>query len=505
MFTKSLWNSYSESLNFPSLNKDISVDVAIIGGGITGITTALLLKKYGFKVAVLEAREIGKGTTSHSTGNLYVITDQLFSPIASKYDEEVLKNVIQSRREAFQLISNQIQEYKIDCDYKVQDMFIYEDDKTSKIDKEIRIAGDAGIPFTEMTASLDENSFPFATKKGMVLKGQATFNPLLYVQGLARQAKGDNCAIYENTKVEKIEEGEQETELTTASGKITAKFVVHATHSPKGVEIQYHTVLGPYREYGVAVKLESNNLYPDGIYWGHYNNQKYSIRSYSRNGENFLLCIGKPHKVGQAEDNEQHIKELISFLEKRFSISEVAYRWGGQHYKPADYLPYIGRKSDSSNQLIATGFSTDGLIYGTLSAIILSDLIADKENSFSELFKAARHQPMKAAEKFVKENVDVAKEFIVDRFNVEDVEIKDIRPGEAKIIEREGQKAAVYRNPEGKVTVNSALCTHMGCIVHWNNAENTWDCPCHGSRFDLSGEVIEGPAIHALKKVNTDK
>lgn len=503
MFTKSLWNSFSSTLNFPSLTTDISVDIAIIGGGITGITTALLLKKAGLKVAVFEAREVGKGTTGHSTGNLYFITDQLLSPIASKYDEEVLKKVVRSRQEAFQLIKNLVQEYDIDCDYKVQDMYIYEDDKTSKIEKELRTANDAGIPFTEMTSSGD-HTFPFDSKRGMVLQGQATFNPLLYVQELARQAQGDNCSIYENTKVDKIEEGENECLLNTPSGKIVAKFVVHATHTPKGIEIQYHTVLGPYREYGVAVQLESSSVYPDGIFWGHYNNQKYSIRSYSRNGQNFLLCIGQPHKVGQAEDNEQHIKDLISFLEKRFSVREVVYKWGGQHYKPADYLPYIGRKSDNSNQLIATGFSTDGLIYGTLSAIILSDLISDKENSSSDLFKASRHQPLKAAEEFVKENVDVAIEFTKDRFNIEDVEIKDIKPGEARIIEMKGQKAAVYRDNGGKLSVNSALCTHMGCIVHWNNAETTWDCPCHGSRFDLSGEVIEGPALRALQKINID-
>ncbi len=502
MFTKSLWNTFSKDTKFPSLKTDISVDVAIIGGGITGITTALLLKKAGLKVAVFEAREIGKGTTGHSTGNLYVVTDQLFSPIASKYDVEVLKQVVRSRSEAFQLIKNYVQEYNIDCDYKEQDMFIYEDDKTSKIEKEKKIAGDAGIAVTEMTASHNPNTFPFDFENGIVLQEQATFNPLLYVQELARQAQGNNCSIYENTKVEQIEEGENESLLTTSLGKVVAKYVVHATHSPKGVEIQYHTVLGPYREYGVAVKLEDDSMYPDGIYWGHYNNQKFSIRTYNRNGEKFLLCIGKPHKVGQAEDNEQHIQELVTFLEKRFRISEVSFKWGGQHYKPADYLPYIGRKSDNSNQLIATGFSTDGLIYGTLSAIILSDLISNKKNTFSELFKASRHQPLKAAGEFVKENIDVAKEFIADRFNTEDVEIRDIKPGEAKIIEREGQKAAVYRDTEGEISINSALCTHMGCIVHWNNAENTWDCPCHGSRFDLKGEVIEGPAFKALKKIN---
>lgn len=500
MFTHSLWDSHSASNSFFPLAEDISVDVAIIGGGITGITTALLLKKQGFKVAVLEAREVGKGTTGHSTGNLYVIIDKLLSPIVSKYDKEVLKNVISARGEAFRLISDNINQYNIDCDYKLQDMYVYEDNQNNKMEEEIKVARDIGLPFTEISSAGNSGNFPTELKKGMVIKDQATFNPLRYIQELARNANGGNCTIYENSKVEKIEETEAGVVLSTTRGTVTAKYAIHATHTPKGVEIQYHTVLGPYREYGVAVKIASN--YPDGIYWGHYKDQKFSVRSYSRNGENYLLCIGKPHKVGQAEDNEKHIKELIQFLEQKFQVTEVTHKWGGQHYKPADYLPYIGRKSDDSNQLVATGFSTDGLIYGTLSGILLSDLIAGKENIYSEMFKASRHQPLKAAGEFLKENLDVAKEFIVDRFKVEDGDISELLPGEAKVLQKDGKKAAVYKSKEGKISITSAVCSHMGCIVHWNNAEETWDCPCHGSRFNPQGEVIEGPALHALKKIN---
>lgn len=500
MFTQSLWESFSASNSFFPLSEDIAVDVAIIGGGITGITTALLLKKQGFKVAVLEAREVGKGTTGHSTGNLYVVIDKLLSPIVSKYDKEVLRKVIRARGEAFSLISNNVNQYNIDCDYKLQDMYIYEDAQNNKIEDELKVAREANLQFIEISGTGSSGNFPIELKKGMVLKDQATFNPLLYIQELARNANGDNCTIYENTKVEKIEETEAGVELKTNRGTVSAKFAIHATHTPKGIEIQYHTVLGPYREYGVAVKISST--YPDGIYWGYYKDQKFSVRSYSRNGENFLLCIGKPHKVGQAEDNEKHIKELIEFLEQRFQVTEVTHKWGGQHYKPADYLPYIGRKSDDSNQLVATGFSTDGLIYGTLSAILLSDLIAGKENRYSEIFKASRHQPAKAAGEFLKENLDVAKEFIVDRFKIEDGDISDILPGQAKVIQKDGKKAAVYKNIDGKVSVTSAVCSHLGCIVHWNNAEETWDCPCHGSRFNPLGEVIEGPALHALKNLN---
>ena len=497
MFTNSLWNSYSAGTGFPSLDTIIEVDVAIIGGGITGITTALLLKRAGLKVAVLEAKEVGKGTSSHSTGNLYVITDQLLSPISKKYNIDVLRQVIASRGEAFSLIDTIIRDFNIDCDYKSQPMYVYEDAFTDKIREEMEIASRAGIPYTDFTSE----GFPIDIHKGMAFEGQATFNPLLYIEGLAKHVNGENCTIYENTRVKEIDEGKNEVLLTTTGGRVLCKKVIHATHTPKGVEVQYHTVLGPYREYGVAVKLNEPAHYPEGIYWGYYNEQKFSLRSYSRNGENYLLCIGKPHKVGQAEDNEQHIREIIEFLEARFSIKEITHKWGGQNYKPADLLPYIGRKSSGSRQYVATGFATDGLIYGTLSAILLTDELTGIENEYADLYKASRHRPLKAAKEFIKENADVAVEFIKGWLTADLKGISEIPAGQARVIHMDGKQVAVFKDIKGNVNITSAVCTHLGCIVHWNNAEASWDCPCHGSRFDPTGEVIEGPAMEPLKKI----
>ncbi|QED36229.1 FAD-dependent oxidoreductase [Antarcticibacterium arcticum] len=497
MFTKSLWNSFSKGTGFPSLNTIIEVDIAIIGGGITGITTALLLKKSGFKVAVLEAREVGKGTSSHSTGNLYLITDQLLSPIAKKYNNDVLRLVLASRGEAFNLIDKNIKEFQIDCDYKRQPMYVYEDAFTYKLRDEVKIAEKAGLPFTEIIGP----GFPFELDKGMAIQDQAQFNPLLYVQGLANKVNGENCTIYENTKVTEIDEGENEILLTTTAGRVLCKNVIHATHTPKGVEVQYHTVLGPYREYGVAAKLSEPANYPEGIFWGYHNTQKFSIRSYTRNGDSYLLCIGKPHKVGQAEDNEQHIREIKEFLEARFSIKEYTHQWGGQNYKPADLLPYIGKKNSKSKQYVATGFATDGLVYGTLAAMLITDELNGIENKYAGLFKASRHRPLKAAKEFIKENVDVSLEFLKGWLTADLKEIKDIPAGQARVIHKDGHQVAVYKDTTGKINVTSAVCTHLGCIVHWNNAEESWDCPCHGSRFDPSGEVIEGPALASLKKV----
>ncbi|WP_168191365.1 MULTISPECIES: FAD-dependent oxidoreductase [Antarcticibacterium] len=496
MFTQSIWNAYGVQQDFFELKKDIEVEVAIVGGGITGITTAMLLKEQGREVAVFEAREVGKGTSSHSTGNLYSITDELLSPLKSKYDIDTVREVVEARKSAAGLIEQSIVKYKIDCDYKKQPLYLFNTDDKKDIGQEREIARDAGLEILSLP-----DDFPVEAKEGFSIQGQAQFNPLLYIQGLAAEIEGGNCNIYENTRVRKIEEKEGHYLLHTTSGVVRAKYVVQATHTPKGVELQYHTVLGPYREYGIAAKLDNDN-YPEGIFWGYFNGDKYSFRSYTRNGESYLLCVGRPHKVGQAVDNREHIKELTSFAQNHFAIKEIICKWGGQNYKPADLLPYIGRKTSNSKELLATGFSTDGLVYGTLSAIINTDIIVGKENRWEEMFKASRHQPGKAAGKFAKENLDVASQMLKDwLFKGEDAELSSIQPGESKVLVRDNKKVAVHRTTSGELKAFSAVCTHMGCVVNWNNAEKSWDCPCHGTRFDMDGEVLEGPAFEPLPRI----
>lgn len=496
MFTNSIWNAHGAHQNFSQLTSDIHVDVAIVGGGITGITTALILKERGMKVAVLEAREVGKGTSSHSTGNLYAITDNLLEPLKSKYDKEVVGKVVQAREGAVKFIEQNVQRFQIDCDFKKLSLYLFETDDKKNLGAERKMAEEAGL----RTSGLHE-PFPVQGVKGFSFPDQAQFNPLLYIQALAKEVEGGNCTIYENTRVREIDNTENGFLLHTTGGRVTANYVVQATHTPKGVELQYHTVLGPYREYGIAAKLQTGS-YPEGIFWGYFKGDKFSFRSYRRGEDQYLLCIGRPHKVGQATDNQEHIRELIAFAEEKFDIKEVVYKWGGQNYKPADLLPYIGRKTSGSNELVATGFSTDGLTYGTLSAIINADIITGRKNEYEDLFKASRHNPGKASKEFIKENVDVATQMVKDwLFQGKDEQLKDINPGEAKVLKVDNKKVAVYRSDSGEYKAFSAVCTHMGCIVNWNNAEKSWDCPCHGTRFDLEGEVLEGPAFDPLDRI----
>ncbi|HEY0091032.1 MAG TPA: FAD-dependent oxidoreductase [Flavobacterium sp.] len=495
---KSIWSTFASKTSFPSLPADTFAEVCIIGGGITGITTAQLLKQAGLDVVVLEALKVGAGNTGHSTGNLYVAVEEGFDTIQSKYDTETLKTVIASRAMAIELIRENVQKYSIDCDLKSVTWYQYSSNElnANKIEKIFDAGREAGAPITEVFPG----ELPFDFTKGIQMRNQAQFNPLRYVQQLAQAIVGPGCQIYENSRVVDIQEEEESLLVKTTTGNVTCKYLIHASHTPKGIFLDFHSLLGTYREYGIAATLLAED-YPDGTFWGYYNaNDRYSIRTYEHEGEKRIIVVGQPHEVGQKENNEENIQNLEIFLRERFKIGEVTNRWGGQNYKPADGLPYIGRKRKGSNVFIATGFSTDGLTYGTLSAIIIRDMLMGVETDYTEVFDATRHNPGKAAGKFIKENVINAGEFIKDYVFFKDTAMRDIPVDEGKVLEVEGTKLAVYHSATGEMKACSAVCTHLGCIVHWNRAEKTWDCPCHASRFNVEGGIIEGPALTELQK-----
>lgn len=499
MFIRSIWNAFGQTTDFPSLHEDITADTVIIGGGITGISAGRLLADNGQKVAVLEALKVGGGTTSHSTGNLYVMTDQLLSSLQSKYDSETVKRVVAGRMQALRLIEQNIERYNLDCDFTKCDWYLYSDSEKNdgKVNEELRVAREIGLDAEEAGAG----DLPFAISRAMKLPQQAQFNPMRYVQGLANTLQSDNCRIYEFTKVETIEEKNDVFIVQTPGGNVRANNVLHATHTPKGIML-VQTLLGPYREYGIACRLKGEPP-PEGVYWGYTDSgEKYSTRSYVRGSERFLIVVGQPHKVGQAKNNKDCIASLEAFASNHFEVVEVIYRWGGQHYRPADLLPYIGRTDKDKNIFIASGYSTDGLVYGTLAGSIVADLVMGKANEWAELYDPSRHQPAKAARNFVKENINVAGQYLKDLPGaVEAGDFSSVKAGEGKIVGKDRQKLAVYRRENGQLVIRSAECTHMACIVNWNDAEKTWDCPCHGSRFKPDGTVLEGPAFHALHEV----
>lgn len=499
--TNTIWNHYSTIENYPGLRNNMTADVAIIGGGITGVSTGLLLARLGMKVVILESEKVGGVASSASTGNLYLTIDQTLSSLLSKYDIDVVKKVANSRIEALQKIKSWVTDFELDCDHKEVPFYLYsnEFDSLNKIDKEFQMGVKAGLPYL----IADKNEIPFPHKKGIKLPRQNQINPKQYVQELTRAAQKNNCIIHEHSHVQSIHRNMDRFTLELESAKVESEYVVHATHTPKGIKM-VQTVLGPYREYGIACSLNSRNVKP-GIYWGyHEGGKKFSTRSYSKNGNDYLIVVGEPHKTGQAADNKQHILNLERFAKKHFDIRSVEFRWGGQHYRPADLLPYIGPVKTGSKEFMATGYSTDGLVYGTLAGMIISDQIKGQKNKWAELYNSARHNPLKSAPKFIEENINVAQQYMNDYGNsapdATHFKLEDVQAGEGRVVKLNGKKLAVYRGSDDNLEVVSAVCPHMKGIVHWNNAEKTWDCPCHGSRFKTDGEVIEGPAFQSLKK-----
>jgi glycine/D-amino acid oxidase-like deaminating enzyme/nitrite reductase/ring-hydroxylating ferredoxin subunit len=497
MKTTSIWeNTAGSERLYPELTSHITADVVIIGGGITGLTAALLLADGGKKVVLLEALRIGLGTTGNSTGNLYSTVDEHLSVIRRKWNSDVMKSVVESRRTAIDLIEQTINRFAIDCNF-VRTSFNFfaerlNDDMDHFLQDEFEALQEAGL-----NPRLSENpGMPFHVEKTLTVDNQAQFHPLKYIRHLAEKIS-DRCTIYENSMMEDLDEDEGL--VKTSKGSVQAKTIIMATHTPKG-NYMVQGFLGPYREFGVAAELKSGN-FPTGIFWG-LDVPKHSVRVFDDNGKKYILVIGDKYKTGQGDDTYQYVKRLEEYLDDRFDTSAEKMVWGGQQYRPADGLPYIGKHSDKL--WFMTGFATDGLVYGTLAAMIASDDILGRPNKWADVYRLKRFTPLKSSKEFFREQVDNFAQYLKDTpWSADEAAFSELKPGEGRVILREGEKLAAYKDEQGQLEVVSAVCTHMKCIVNWNPAEKTWDCPCHGSRFKTSGEVIEGPAISALPPKKT--
>jgi glycine/D-amino acid oxidase-like deaminating enzyme/nitrite reductase/ring-hydroxylating ferredoxin subunit len=507
METQSFWEATTPHRpDFPRLEANIEVDVAIIGGGITGITTALQLTKAGKKVAVLEARRVGGGTTGWSTGNLYVPVGSYFHNIAKSRNDDIMRTVARARFAALDFIELEAREKNIDCHFSRRPWYFFtqEESMVSTVEKEVEALQKAGMR-AELVSEIGLLKLP-GLKRAARMEGQARFHPLRYVLGLATAVAQQGCQLYEHTTVVDLKEKEDHCFLTTNRGTITCKQVVIATHIPIGIH-SIQTVAAPYRSYVVAMRLKSGN-YPDAYFW-HNDKTHHAITTHSTTSMDLdmLMIAGNHHKTGQASHQEyQHyFNELEAYARKHFDVASVEYRWSAQHYRSGDGVPYIGLTHNGAKRTyIATGFYADGLTYGTVAGILLADMIVGHDNSWIEAFDSTRGTNLATVGQFVKENANVAAQYLKDIPVGKVSHFSDIKPGEGKTIEIDSEKLAVYRDEQSKLHVCSAVCTHMKCIVNWNNAEKTWDCPCHGSRFMINGSVIEGPAILNLEQKDVD-
>ncbi|MDQ3072396.1 MAG: FAD-dependent oxidoreductase [Bacteroidota bacterium] len=500
MDTKSMWEYITPGQpQFPALNSDLEVDVAIIGGGITGITAAMLLSEAGKKVAVLEQLDVGSGTTGYSTGNLYIPTQPYYHTIKSKHGTEAVRTVAHARKDTIDFIEDVVRKYNIACHFSRRPYYIYtsSDKKANELRNELEVLKEVGIHVHEADKMEIPVKFDFAIRFG----AQARFNPLKYVTALAKDIAGCGCRIFERTKVLGFDEKNDHCIVRTATANVKARKLIVATHIPKGFNV-VQTLAAPYRSYAVAVKLR-DGAYPDGE-WADMSKQAHVLSTHGINSDHpeIMVLAGSHHKVGQG-DAIDHYSHLEQWLREHFSVESIEYRWSAQHYHSADAVPYIGPSTrKSKHTYMATGYFADGLTYGSMAARILTDLILERKNELSKTFDSTRFKPLASAGDFIKENANVFVQYMKDLppLKSDEDELRKLAPGEGKVVKLNGEKVAAYRDESDKLHVCSAVCTHMACIVNWNAAEKSWDCPCHGSRFTFEGSIIEGPAFTDLEK-----
>jgi glycine/D-amino acid oxidase-like deaminating enzyme/nitrite reductase/ring-hydroxylating ferredoxin subunit len=480
-----------------SLSTETVYDALIIGGGITGLTAALYLQNAGKKVLVAEAHNIGFGTTGGTSAHINTFADTTYKEAESAFGKEGAQLFADAINDGFGLIKTNISTYRINCDYEIKTGFLYaEDDEQAKqLDDIFAGAKAVGIP-VDYT---DQVPTPQDFQKALVFEGQAQFNPLKYLQALAKSFLEAGGLIIENTAIETLEKEDEIHIAISGALKIKASQVIYATHIPPGIN-SYSLRCAPYRSYVLGVKLKTDT-YPDALIYDMEEPYHY-FRTHVIDGEKLLVAGGNDHKTGHDDPNKA-LADLEKYVRKYYNVSSVKYQWSSQYFVPVDGFPYIGQMPEASQGVYcATGYNGNGMMLGSIAGKILADLVQKKANKYVKIFSPSRLKPVAGFTAFVQENADVAYHFVSDRFGIHETDsLKRMQPGTGKVLVVNGKKIAAYRDEQGEIFALSPVCTHAGCIVNWNGEEKSWDCPCHGARYDIKGQVLTGPASHPLSKI----
>jgi glycine/D-amino acid oxidase-like deaminating enzyme/nitrite reductase/ring-hydroxylating ferredoxin subunit len=487
---RTYWNATATAPKFPQFGGDIAVDIAIIGGGIVGITTARLLKDRGFTVAVIEAHQVGRQVTGKSTAKVTSQHNIIYQTLAQKFGEDRARLYAEAQETALQQIQSLASQYRIKADLETKAAYTYtrEEEYVSQIKKEVEVAQRLGLP----AALTRETGLPFDVLAAIRFDNQAQFHPTKYVAGLAQTIPGDGSHVFEYSRAVEYEP----TRVVTEQGTVTARHVVMATHLPLGQVGGYYAMAYPQAEPVIAARI---GRAPEGMYIN-IEDPSHSLRTHQGpHGEVYGIVAGTSFKPGHVDEERKYFADIERWLTENFDAGPIEYRWVNEDYTSMDKAPFIGwSSSHGDGYLVATGFDAWGITNGTAAAMILADLATDKENRWLEMFDATRVKPVAGAKEFVQENMEAAAHLVSGYLARKPKAYEELGPGEAAIMKIGGDNVAAFKDEQGRVHAVSAVCTHLGCIVGWNETDRTWDCPCHGSRFGLSGEVIHGPATQPL-------
>lgn len=493
---KSLWVGTTPETDYPQLSGTVHVDVAVIGAGITGLSVASQLKRAGATVAVLEAGRVASGATGYTTAKVSSQHGLMYRDLIDRAGMELAGQYAEANEAAIAEIARQVKELEIDCDFHRGEAHVYSTDveKLDRIENEVDAARSLGI----LASFQRDTELPYPIAGAVRFNNQAMFHPRKYSLGLANAIDGDGSHIFEHSRANDVY-CDTNCTVTTDTGVVHADHVVMATQIPFLDRGGYFAKTSPARSYAIALKV--NTPVPKNMYisidW-----PTRSVRSHVENGESYLIVGGEGHKVGQEPDTSDRYEALERWAHDQFDVQSVEYRWSAQDYMSVDHVPYIGPITNKDERIqIATGFNKWGMTTGAIAGMILTDTIMGRTSPWSEVFESTRADIRRSAKEFVTENANVAKRFVGDRLRTLKVpDASGLGVDEGGIVDFNGEKVAAYRDESGELHTVSPICTHLGCQVTWNTGERTWDCPCHGSRFDIDGGVLQGPAIEPLAR-----
>ena len=506
MDTTSYWIDSAPLPRFPTLEKSLEVDVAVIGGGIMGITTAYLLKQAGRTVALLERERCARVDTGHTTAHVTAITDLSRQEIVKRFGREAARGVWEAGSAAIDQIVTAIRTEEIACDFRWVPGYLHAplepaNEKEQPRERDwLQKEAEACRELTIESAFLE--AVPYFSQPGIMFAHQALFHPRKYLAALVQKIPGRGSHVFENSGVSAIEE--KPPTVRVGSSEIRCHHVVMATHNPLlgtagllGATL-FQSKLALYSSYAIGAKIPPQKI-PEASFWDTADPYNH-LRVERKRGYDYAIFGGEDHKTGQQPDTTEPYRRLEERLKRFVPQAEVDHRWSGQVIDTADGLPYIGELVEK--QFGATGFAGNGMTFGTLGAMMATDWVVGRQNPWSELFDPGRKKLRGATWTYLKENKDYPYYLVRDWVGgAEGKSLRSLKKGQGKILHLDGRKVAAYRDDNGKVTLCSPVCTHLKCIVGWNEAERTWDCPCHGSRFKPTGEVIAGPAEDPLPKL----
>lgn len=498
MASSSRWLEEVKPLfSYPKLTSAIDADVAIIGGGITGITCAYYLARAGKKVVLIEKGSLGEGETGYTAALITYVVDAHLQDLKKTFNDEKAKGVWKSGQAIIDEIGRIVTAEKISCDFKRCPAYIFTNyfEGYKVLEKEASLAINYKFP-----VELRQDKISIPSHGYLIVPEQAKFNPRLYILGLAKKTAQNGALIFENTQAVGFE-GEGNMAIKTPNGNIRAKEIIVTTHSPIDNRYEFPSRLFAYQTYVIEADIPSGNI-DEALYWDTEKPYNY-FRIDKYEDHDRIILGGCDHRTGKegSQKGIQHQK-LEEYLNKLLpgAKTEIRRKWSGQVLETIDGIPYIGRTLLNKHHWVSTGYAGNGMTYGTIGARLIADQILGIENPWSDLYDTRR---IKGLGPLTKLGAEYVGERVIQQIRKKDIGIGEVPSGSGKVVEIDGQDVAVYKPKDGLPIILSATCTHLGCTVGWNETEETWDCPCHGSRFEKNGEVRNGPAIEPLKPLRS--